>query len=728
MWLHFFLAAVALLFLGLFGRPRARLRVAAVRPSPPEPDYDAKETFRVSKLPPSTLHADLPGILSRCFGVDASTVVTRSLSRELPDSTSSPLTATITFTAKPAFFLSRGNFIGVESSRGLSRLSAQYHSEEDGRDYHVAIDQHFLGFTSMTPLEHQTRPSRENIDCIVLHDFGENAMAAFRDPKSEFLWIRDQLPQEFTDLDVTTYGYDCHFNDARSTSDHHDWANVLRYDLHDYRSRNKANDNMKPLIFVAHSLGGIIFKEVIISLSKSERLDEQKTVMCTHGALFFGVPSQGMNIKSLDAITKANPATNWTVAQLNQNIGDLLRKKRDEAFIKAYPYRESGIFQFYETKTTFAGKDAAGKDEFLLLVLPQSTMGRPWENNDSYRMNIEGDHGEIVKFERDSGQFRKVAGVLRGILKDANVVVRTRLMHAVPSLGTPSQLLRCDEWKKWSSANTIPRLLWVHGIPGAGKTVLTSFAIRQLESQHEAGNNAESDAAPVVFKLCFQRAAHVPKLVRRRHSKNNRPTVPELTESFRDVCGRFYLVFAVIYGLDESDSRDQFLRTIRSLVLDDSGSENLRLLVASRNEVDIRDEFDRLGSASAKISMTNDYVDEDIRRFIYNTILSNRSFMGRCGPGLCQRVETKLVRGAQGMFRWAWCQLDEITKLHTEGDIRDALERLPKTLDDTYERIINKIPEPTMEITRQVSKLLCSDAPLPASSMASPVWRAYAAP
>jgi hypothetical protein len=43
-------------------------------------------------------------------------------------------------------------------------------------------------------------------------------------------------------------------------------------------------------------------------------------------------------------------------------------------------------------------------------------------------------------------------------------------------------------------------------------------------------------------------------------------------------------------------------------------------------------------------------------------------------------------------FRWAFCQLDILGRLKTVPDIRKALTELPKTLDETYERILSKIP------------------------------------
>src|SRR6202012_6250483 len=45
-------------------------------------------------------------------------------------------------------------------------------------------------------------------------------------------------------------------------------------------------------------------------------------------------------------------------------------------------------------------------------------------------------------------------------------------------------------------------------------------------------------------------------------------------------------------------------------------------------------------------------------------------------------------------FRWAICQLDILKRLRADvSTIRAALSNLPKTLDETYERIFLGIPE-----------------------------------
>jgi hypothetical protein len=58
----------------------------------------------------------------------------------------------------------------------------------------------------------------------------------------------------------------------------------------------------EPLIFVAHSLGGLVVKEAIIQMKRDkDRLALHDSI---YGALFFGVPNNGMDISSLIQMVK----------------------------------------------------------------------------------------------------------------------------------------------------------------------------------------------------------------------------------------------------------------------------------------------------------------------------------------------------------------------------------------------------------------------------------------
>jgi hypothetical protein len=129
--------------------------------------------------------------------------------------------------------------------------------------------------------------------------------------------------------------------------------------------------------------------------------------------------------------------------------------------------------------------------------------------------------------------------------------------------------------------------------------------------------------------------------------------------------------------------------------------------VISREEIDITI---AIGSTAESISLSNPYVDDDIRTYVRNQLKLHRK-LSVLKPALRTSIEVGLVRGAKGMyvsryllfypcactlpfllrFRWAACQIDILGHLHSALDIRTALSELPETLEDIYERILLSI-------------------------------------
>ena len=58
-------------------------------------------------------------------------------------------------------------------------------------------------------------------------------------------------------------------------------------------------------------------------------------------------------------------------------------------------------------------------------------------------------------------------------------------------------------------------------------------------------------------------------------------------------------------------------------------------------------------------------------------------------------------------FRWAYCQLDLLSKLRTPGAVKEALKSLPRSLDKTYEGLLSRIDEDEdRRLARQILNIL----------------------
>ncbi|KAK3324446.1 hypothetical protein B0T19DRAFT_230581 [Cercophora scortea] len=282
---------------------------------------------------------------------------------------------------------------------------------------------------------------------------------------------------------------------------------------------------------------------------------------------------------------------------------------------------------------------------------------------------------------------------------------------------TSEWLMRSDEWASWMDGDC--RLLWIHGIPGAGKTILCSYVIETLSGHpkmtQQAGRSAlayyychhsrshDSDTGPFlawIFKQLCEFSRFIPPVLKKRNGRR----IDEL-EALDAICQRFDSVFIAIDALDECRDRSGFLKLLKTIMGRDLCS-NLKLLVTSRDEIDIRRGITSLPSRVV-LSMTNHLVDEDIRKFVRSELQSDPKFT-RWPQDLRDEIEQALSEGAKGMFRWASCQIQILRRLNQRAAIRKALQELPETLDETYERIVNNIPKESRVLAFRALALLCA--------------------
>jgi predicted esterase len=104
------------------------------------------------------------------------------------------------------------------------------------------------------------------LSIIAVHGLGGDSFSTWTDKSSKSLWLRDFLPQSdhFKDARIMTFGYDARafiqpFAKA-TTARVFTFGEALLTALNDKRVATDAES--RPIIFVGHSLGGIVIKSV----------------------------------------------------------------------------------------------------------------------------------------------------------------------------------------------------------------------------------------------------------------------------------------------------------------------------------------------------------------------------------------------------------------------------------------------------------------------------------
>ncbi|KAH7418714.1 hypothetical protein BKA64DRAFT_565057 [Cadophora sp. MPI-SDFR-AT-0126] len=278
--------------------------------------------------------------------------------------------------------------------------------------------------------------------------------------------------------------------------------------------------------------------------------------------------------------------------------------------------------------------------------------------------------------------------------------------------------LRSQEWKDWLERRT--RCLWIHGIPGAGKTVLASYLIEQLKAKFMDTSGVgyayyycyfarkQDEAGPflrwVISQLC-RRARRVPSRLVSLHQQGCEPGFPELLACLEASLEVFDVAYITVDAVDESMPYRSLLNILRTLGSDDR-FRKIQLLVTSREYLDIER---ILLDFAVPMAMSNSLVDQDIQHYVRSELASNRKFSAWPESARTE-IEEALTKGAKGMFRWVICQLDILERLKTPSAVTRALHDLPETLDETYERILSSIPTQHRRFARRAFAILCAHA------------------
>ncbi|RYN73552.1 hypothetical protein AA0120_g12593 [Alternaria tenuissima] len=270
--------------------------------------------------------------------------------------------------------------------------------------------------------------------------------------------------------------------------------------------------------------------------------------------------------------------------------------------------------------------------------------------------------------------------------------------------------------KHWIHAD-VPKspVVWMYGIPGAGKTILSSAIIDECKAQPEFltcyfychdGDPMSSTAVGILKGLADQLLDQYPQMLppcftRRRSS--GEPSLRSLSQAkklLEDFCNTIPKLFIVIDGLDECEKaeRSQVLDILTEVVgcRDTIDPGTLRLLVASQDLIDIRKGFN--SSASTKVAPMILRISEtdnegDIRAFTRLWVDKIALRFPPFSQDMKEYLQNLTVVNAKGMFLYAKLVLLDLYDSTTLAELKDSIktENFPHKLADAYERILRRI-------------------------------------
>lgn len=175
---------------------------------------------------------------------------------------------------------------------------------------------------------------------------------------SPVYWPRDLLPDKIPDARIYTWGYDADIDALSSASRNtiHQHAVTLLSDLVDLRKESEYN--RKPIIFVVHSLGGIVVKAALNLSRSTEGTQVKEIAPITAGVCFLGTPHRGSNTATIGKIafqiTKAaGKSPNTKILQGLERNSETLDMIGDDFIQTMLKYGSNmKVYSFREEKRT----------------------------------------------------------------------------------------------------------------------------------------------------------------------------------------------------------------------------------------------------------------------------------------------------------------------------------------------------------------------------------------
>lgn len=137
------------------------------------------------------------------------------------------------------------------------------------------------------------------VDIVFVHGLTGNAYDTWLHKGTGIHWPSELLKQDLSDTRILSFGYDAdivNFWNPASNSRLSNHAEDLVGDL--VRERERTDTETRKILFVAHSLGGLITEYALSHSRNTAEEHLRQFERCTAGMVFLGVPHYGSDLAS----------------------------------------------------------------------------------------------------------------------------------------------------------------------------------------------------------------------------------------------------------------------------------------------------------------------------------------------------------------------------------------------------------------------------------------------
>ncbi|MCJ1244025.1 hypothetical protein MMC30_001222 [Trapelia coarctata] len=599
--------------------------------------------------------------------------------------------------------------LSVASFSGRSFLSRTLARRDAGASESADDVRGPLGLTTLsTPLKQAV------CDLVFVHGMGGGSRSSWtKSADASLFWPKEWLPQDtgFEDVRIHTFGYNSNW-EKESSLNIHDFAKSLLGSIQDCPAILRGSNT--PLIFVGHSMGGLVIKKAYIlarQFHEFESLGRRVRAM-----IFLATPHRGADLaQTMTRILQMVPGNRPFVQDLNRN--SLATQSINDEFPQHC--KDLQLFSFYETLPMSYG---VGKG--LIVEKDLATLGYSNERtaylNGNHRdickylspadpnyltvrnalaSTIDSFRSEVVSYKRDLGHEQR--RVLDNFLGTSDAPEDDLMgIDALRMEGSCEWILHKETFKRWRDSGETS-LYWVSAKPATGKSVLSGFVINHLRDFNRDccfyfftyGNKGKTSISSFLRSIAWQMAYMHPEVLQ---------IILEICEKdeqlgqadYRTIWRKLFLdgilrvrferqQYWVIDALDECKSDSDLVPLLLKII----EISSIRIISTSRNKFESHRQ-----AVSPRITvLSEEILAHDTRLDISLYLEANMEHLPSVDEEARQDMVTKILAKSAGCFLWVSLVLQELRQVHTSAEIRQVLEDVPSDMDELYTRILDSM-------------------------------------
>ena len=291
-----------------------------------------------------------------------------------------------------------------------------------------------------------------------------------------------------------------------------------------------------------------------------------------------------------------------------------------------------------------------------------------WQEGTTTNLKRIRDDGDItyqevkrVRREQEDGQYRDERQSILTWLTPTDYTTQQHDFVSRRQAGTGQWLLDSAEFRAW--LETDKQILFCPGIPGAGKTILTSIIVEELTAQFSNNptigiayiycNFRRQDEQKIdnllrsLLKQLAETQSSLPSTVKelynRHKTKRTRPSLKEVSRSLQAVTTLYSRVFIIVDALDECQvfdgCRQRFLSEIFSL----QANQGVNIFATSRFIPEITTKFQ--GNILLEIRANK----EDVERYL-EAHMRHLSSFDDWNQQLQDEIKVAIADAVDGMY------------------------------------------------------------------------------